>query len=108
VAFPDELIEQLLVGWWVVVGLTCIVRALPLIAGWTAKGIKPWACDLCMSFWSAVAFVFVGQALHGWSVYEWVLVPALTGAGIATLSRLTPAPPGGPASFPSLVDQGKP
>lgn len=31
-----------------------VLRALPFISDWTARGIKPWACDLCMSFWSTV------------------------------------------------------
>ena len=31
-----------------------IVRALPFVVPWLERGVKPWACDLCMSFWSTI------------------------------------------------------
>jgi hypothetical protein len=38
-----------------------IVRAAPVVQIWMLRGIKPWACDLCMSFWSTVlATLFCG------------------------------------------------
>jgi hypothetical protein len=35
-------------------GLTHILRALPPFRVWVFRGVKPWACDLCMSWWGAV------------------------------------------------------
>lgn len=32
-----------------------VVRALPWVQRQLEAGIKPWACDLCMSFWSTLA-----------------------------------------------------
>lgn len=31
-----------------------ILRALPFVDTWVMRGIRPWACDLCMSFWSTL------------------------------------------------------
>jgi hypothetical protein len=45
--------------WSVVLGLSAValtkcIRALPPFAGWTLDLKKPWACDICMSFWGVV------------------------------------------------------
>jgi hypothetical protein len=102
-----ELVLQILIMWWAVVGLVSVLRALPPFFGWANRGIKPWACDLCMSFWPATALAVTELVLHGrWHVL--LAIPAVTGLGIATLSRLTPTPPGGPPDFPPLVDSSRP
>jgi hypothetical protein len=95
-------------AWWGVVGSVCVVRALPLVAEWTNKGIKPWACDLCMSFWTSVAaLAALSTALVDATVL--FLIPVLTGLSIATLGRLHPTPSGGgPVDFPPLTDSGAP
>lgn len=36
-------------------GLTLVLRVLPGIRGAVFRGTKPWACDLCMSWWGAWA-----------------------------------------------------
>jgi hypothetical protein len=41
-------------------GLTVAVRALPPVQRWMFQRQKPWACDVCMSFWTTAA---VGGAL---------------------------------------------
>jgi hypothetical protein len=35
-------------------GLSQIVRALPPFRGYVEREVKPWACDLCMAFWSTL------------------------------------------------------
>jgi len=43
-------------------GITVAVRALPFIKKWMMERKKPWACDVCMSFWSTglVAILVAG------------------------------------------------
>jgi hypothetical protein len=49
-----------------------LVRTLPPVARWTLAGRKPWACHVCMSVWTALAW---GSAIDG---YRWI---RNTGAG---------------------------
>ena len=80
-----------------------IVRALPPIQEWTQRGIKPWACDLCMSFWSTVVMTAVWCALG-------VLPIAGLPAFVVTFAivRFNSEPIGPPPGFPELVDSGEP
>jgi len=43
-------------------GITTAVRALPLVQRWMLDRVKPWACDVCMSFWT-VGLVTLGLAI---------------------------------------------
>jgi hypothetical protein len=43
-----------------VAGAIQVIRALPVVRRWVVSGVKPWACDLCMSWW--IAFLFAGAA----------------------------------------------
>lgn len=38
------------------------IRRLPVVEGWTLTGVKPWACNLCMSLWVALAWTLVTRA----------------------------------------------
>jgi len=45
---------------WVFVALTApgiivAIRALPWVEKQMMAGVKPWACDICMSFWTVAA-----------------------------------------------------
>lgn len=87
-------------------GFVLAVRALPAVDRRALAGQKPWACDICMCFWSTglwalvVAFVLKDPRL--------VLAcgPAYTGA-MMLLKRMTAAPPGGPMlEAPPLEEHG--
>jgi len=48
-------------GQAILIGLACyfsvsVMRALPPFKGLVSRGIRPWACDLCCSFWAAVVW----------------------------------------------------
>lgn len=70
-----------------------VVRALPGIQGWVQRGIKPWACDLCMSFWSTIFTTVVWMRIAGLPVYvgwpAFVLAFAMVRANGAPLSSPT-------------------
>ena len=36
-----------------------LVRRLPVIEQWTLRGMRPWACNLCMSFWTSALMIFL-------------------------------------------------
>jgi len=40
-------------------GFALALRALPGVRGWVEAGIKPWACDICLSFWSTAVVALV-------------------------------------------------
>lgn len=96
-----DIVLTTLAMWWVVVGTVCVVRALPPFARWANMGIKPWACNLCMSFWTGLGAILTLVAFTG-AWHTLVSVPALTGLGIATLARLTPP---APVSLPPLLEK---
>jgi len=57
-----------LLSWSVFLGLTSAgvtiaVRALPPVQRWMFARVKPWACDVCMSFWTT-GIVGLGASLH--------------------------------------------
>lgn len=71
----------------VATGLACLVRALPFWpTAWLYK--KPFACPLCMSFWSTLAACFALAArgtFVGWGLLD--AATALAGAvGLATFA----------------------
>jgi len=43
-------------------GFVFAVRALPFIDAMVVKGIKPWSCDICMSFWSTGGFALAAAS----------------------------------------------
>lgn len=52
-------IESLVLVALFAAGTTLVVRALPVIRGEVFRGVKPWACDLCMSWWCACIGQFI-------------------------------------------------
>lgn len=87
--------------WAVVLGagsvaVTKCVRALPPFSRWLLEAKKPWACDLCMTFWG-VAFFCLLRGLSGETVDALLLIgPCSWTVGFGVLQRLsepTSAPP---------------
>lgn len=58
------------------VGLIQVVRALPLVRDWVLRGTKPWACDLCMSWWSCLLLGATAAALSDWQ-WSLTVLPAV-------------------------------
>lgn len=55
---------------WVFVALTApgvivAIRALPWVERKMMAGVKPWACDICMSFWTVAWLCSIAAALLG-------------------------------------------
>lgn len=61
-------------------GFTQVVRALPYFRDLVFRGVKPWACDLCMSWWGSLA----GALLLGLHVERgWATAGVVAVAGVA-------------------------
>lgn len=61
-------------------GMTVAIRGLPTVKKWMMQRKKPWACDVCMSFWTTglVALLVAGHYGHELIVscgpaYPWAL-----------------------------------
>lgn len=98
-------------GWLaavVLVGLSAagfvqLVRVIPPGPRMVARGTKPWACDLCMSWWTALV---VAMVLSG-AVRDLTWLAVVPGAFFVSLfvtARLYPAPSGGPGAMPPLEE----
>ena len=89
------------------VGAIEAIRKAPVISRWNEEGVRPWACDLCMSFWGTLTVCLLvilvpedgrGEALLGWLpsfalAYTW-------------LTRITPLPDPGPGpGLPALPEE---
>jgi ABC-type transport system involved in cytochrome c biogenesis permease subunit len=87
------------------VGITVVLRAVPPFSRWNERGVKPWACDLCMSFWTTALCLAVGAATHHVSMLEafFLWMPAFAVA-YGTVQRITPPPLGGPPIDPPSAD----
>jgi hypothetical protein len=91
-------------------GMTVLIRVLPVISGFVERGIKPWACDKCMSFWlilfvtacvPALANDVMGYRLiHG----DFVLAAPAAYALSLFMLRLLTEPMGPPPSFEALPE----
>lgn len=44
-------------------GSTLVARALPVVARAARRGARPWACDLCMSWWGALLGALAARIL---------------------------------------------
>ena len=53
------------------VGITVALRALPFVKVWIQEMRKPWACDVCMSFWTVG---LLGLGLAWWQQQPELLV----------------------------------
>lgn len=79
-------------------GFVLATRALPWVDEKVLEGVKPWACDICMSFWSTVlwgliAAIFFGRDALAAAPPSYTIALALLGF----MSRPSAAPP---SSFP--------
>lgn len=83
------------------VGLTVALRAVPPFSSWNERGVKPWACDLCMSFWGTLIFSalswYAGLAQQNEAAFGWMPAFALA---YGTVQRIVPPPMGGPPVDP--------
>lgn len=87
------------------VGAITALRQAPLIRDWNEEGVRPWACDLCMSFWVTLGIAVLGY-LGAPEVTERVFWAWMASFALAYtwVTRLTPAPPDG-GEFPGLPDE---
>ena len=69
--------------------LTGVARKLPRIEVAAMAGVKPWACDACMSFWSTMMLV----GLHYWLTRELAVLHYFGAAGLCMYLLETLAPP---------------
>lgn len=66
-----------------------VVRALPFVAVWTLAGKRPWACHVCMSVWTSLAWGSSGDAyrwLNGHDAWGGDLRASLAAAGLCYLA----------------------
>ncbi len=97
-----------LLAWSVVIGSTApgvaiVVRALSAVEKLVLEGKRPWACDVCLSWWMVAATTLVaGLAAHDLEVL-WAAGPAypLAYKLIGWLSQPVSSPPPG---FPELAE----
>lgn len=75
------------------VGLTLVVRRAPIVSGWVAADVKPWACNLCCATWSTLALTVAAAAIAGDAR---ALVAWLPAVAIATWGLHQAAPPAPP------------
>jgi len=67
-----------------------VVRRLPVIEDLALSGRRPFACDVCMSFWSAAMLAIVWYALyHAFSWVTWLGAAGMCFA-LLTLGQGTP------------------
>lgn len=94
------LISALVIGMSAA-GTVPIVRILPYVRDWVQEAHKPWACDICMSFWSTLLMA---------GLWSWLGAPfvAAVPAYVVTLAIVRRnSDPIGPPPMP-LVDYDAP
>jgi hypothetical protein len=84
-------------GFW----LTSVARRLPRVEIAAMAGVRPWACNACMSFWSTAPL----SGLHFWASGTQVSVQCLAylaaaGLCLLVLELLNPKPPTIPEFVP--------
>lgn len=84
---------------WSTVGAVLVIRALPGVNRLVLEGKKPFACDLCMSWWTSI--LICGAFAWFFADLIWFIgvLPSVA-SGVWILGRMYPAPEGG--SFPPL------
>ena len=84
---------------WSTVGAVLVIRALPGVEKLVLQGKKPFACDLCMSWWTSILISGFLALLFYDPIWFIGVLPSVA-AGVWILGRMYPAPQGG--SFPPL------
>jgi hypothetical protein len=94
-----ELVAGMVLAALGAVGLTVALRAIVPVR-WVEE-IKPWACDLCMSWWSSMICLGVACGLGFGDAQEAIVLflPSFALA-YAIQQRVTPIPDGGPPPPP--------
>lgn len=62
-----------------------VVRRLPGIDRWTLTGVKPWACNLCMAFWTSLAWVLAARYQITPSAYAQLLMTWMATGGVCLI-----------------------
>ncbi|MFH1690390.1 MAG: hypothetical protein ABIE42_09165 [Candidatus Eisenbacteria bacterium] len=80
------------------------VRSFKVVRGWMIRGIKPWACDLCMSLWASILVVWFSTWRYALGEVPWWDVPErlLSTAGLCLLIVVTHQRLVAPTSPPDL------
>lgn len=92
-----DLLLELLVAAVVIaaatVGITLMLRSAPFISKWNEEGIKPWACDLCMTFWITLIICALG-VLVPYETRPEAIAPWMPSFALAYtwLTRINPMP----------------
>ena len=75
-------------------GFVLAVRALPPVERLVMEGVKPWACDICASFWGVVLWALLSTAKWGEEAL-WAAPPSYAAALwiLSVLSRPRTEPP---------------
>lgn len=89
----DLLLMALLVGLSSA-GLTIVVRHAPFIRGWVERGIKPWACDVCMTFWGVLIFTAALQLKEPQALWVWFVSYTIGKYSLRKLTDPEGVPPG--------------
>lgn len=98
-------------------GMTVLIRVLPGVSFWVEHGVKPWACDKCMSFWlilfsTAGAPTLANDGMGYRLIYgDFILAAPAAYALSLFMLRLLTEPMGPPPSFgavPELIDSERP
>ena len=84
---------------WSTMGAVLVIRALPGVGRLVLEAKKPFACDLCMSWWTSIAICGIASWLFQDLLWFVCVLPSVA-TGVWTLGRMYPAPSGG--SFPPL------
>lgn len=75
-------------------GVITAVRALPWVQKRVELGVKPWACNICSTFWTTALVAEISAiVMRDWHVL-FLAGPAYT-ISLVVLERLVEAPPGG-------------
>ena len=100
-----ELVGAALALGLTVAGVIQVIRALPGVRRWVLNGVKPWACDLCMSWW--ISFLTTGAVVGVLEDPAWTLplFPAVT-ISIWITGRMKV--PGAFPDLPPLEDRDAP
>lgn len=61
----SHVLESVVVIGLTVPGFVRAVRMLPAVQSRVLAGVKPWACDVCMCFWSTAALASLAGAVFG-------------------------------------------
>jgi hypothetical protein len=82
------------------VGLTIIIRNAPVVRGWVAEAKKPWACNVCMPFYTSAAMIAIPVTQSGDWRYA-TAFPATYALAYLLLENMSkpPGPPQIPKEF---------